>query len=155
MPNSQSFRLGYADGWVLAHQSKDWAEIENILSRDTTTLKQYFDRWYLKRITTKSVSSVFHLNNHQSTKSLNISVDGKNPPGISNSKIFGVALDRQLTYRQQLEGSSNKIVKRNYLIRKLVGTSWGASTTVLRTSTLSPSYSVADYCRELFVQIYT
>ena len=59
MPKSQSYKLGYADDWVLTHKSKCWNESESVLSQDTTSLKQYFDMWYLKMNTTKSVLSAF------------------------------------------------------------------------------------------------
>ena len=102
--------------------------------------------------TTKSVSSAFHLNNHQSVKTLNIRVDGNTLPAERNPKYLDVTLDRQLTYRRHLEGSANKIAKRNCLIRKLAGTSWGAPTTVLRTSALALCYSVADYCAPVWAR---
>ena len=39
-----------------------------------------------------------------------------------------------------------KLEKRNALISKLAGTSWGASQEVLRTSALALCYSAAEYC---------
>ena len=41
MPSTESLKLGYADDWALAHQSRDWEKLENVLSRDTTKLKTY------------------------------------------------------------------------------------------------------------------
>ncbi|GFR67394.1 hypothetical protein ElyMa_001996700 [Elysia marginata] len=35
--------LCYSDDWVLTHQSKEWTEIEDTLSKDTTALKECFD----------------------------------------------------------------------------------------------------------------
>ena len=39
-----------------------------------------------------------------------------------------------------------KLKSRNNLIAKLIGTSWGASASTLRTSALALCYSVAEYC---------
>ena len=73
-------------------------------------------------------------------------------PSEQNPKYLGVTLDRQLSYRKHLEGCANKIGKRNCLLRKLTGTSWGASQTVLRTSTLALCYSVAEYCAPVWTR---
>ena len=127
MPTSQCLQLGYADDWVLAHQSKDWNEIEQKLSDETSNLKKYFDKWYLKMNTVKSVSTTFHLNNKQATKTLNIVVEGHTLPVDNNPKYLGDTLDRKLSYKKHLEGTANKIAKRNCLLRKLAGTTWGAS----------------------------
>ena len=137
MPNCLSMKLGYADDWAIAYQSKDWKDIENTLSNDATTLKHFFDKWYLKMNTTKSVSTIFHLNNHEANKKLNVAIDGHILPTDINPKYLGVTLDRSLTYKKHLEGTANKIAKRNCLLRKLTSTSWGASPKVLRTSALA------------------
>ncbi|GFS09948.1 RNA-directed DNA polymerase from mobile element jockey-like [Elysia marginata] len=81
--NSQ---LAYADDWVLTHQSKEWTEIEDTLSKDTTALKGYFDTWYLKMKTTKSVSTTFHLNNHEALKTLIFKVKNKILPSNPSPK---------------------------------------------------------------------
>jgi len=54
-------------------------------------------------------------------------------------------LDRQLTFRQRLEGLCGKVRTRNYLLRLLAGSTWGAHTSVLRTSALGLVYSAAEY----------
>jgi len=58
---------------------------------------------------------------------------------------LGVTLDRTLSYRVHLSRAV-KLKSRNNLIAKLSGTSWGASSDILRTSALTLCYSVAEYC---------
>ena len=77
MPETSSTKLGYADDWALAHQSNDWTELENVLSQDTTALKTFFDCWYLKMNTSKSVSAVFHLDNKEAQRTLRVMVNDK------------------------------------------------------------------------------
>ena len=146
MPRTVSKKLGYADDWALGHQSKTWKELEETLSEDTTALKRFFDKWYLKMNTTKTVSTAFHLNNRESQRTLEIQIDGTTLPYDPNPKYLGVTLDRQLTYRKHLEGTARKIGKRNCILGKLAGTTWGASQTLLRTSAIALCYSVAEYC---------
>ncbi|GFS21021.1 RNA-directed DNA polymerase from mobile element jockey-like [Elysia marginata] len=119
MPETNSLQLGYTDNWV-------------------------FDTWYLKMSTTKAVSTALHLNNHEASKTLNIKVKNNILP--SDPSPLGVALDRQLNYHKHLEGCANKIAKRNCILRKLARTTWGASQSVLQTSTLALCNSAAEYC---------
>lgn len=58
---------------------------------------------------------------------------------------MGLPLDRSLTFKPALEQKAKKFCARNNLIRKLVGTNWGANGNVLRTSVLSLVYSTAEY----------
>ena len=61
---------------------------------------------------------------------------------------FGVKLDRTLTFKQHLEGAKAKTTTRAALIRRLAGTTWGATTKTLRISTVAlvPVFSAAEYC---------
>ena len=59
---------------------------------------------------------------------------------------FGVKLDRSLTYRPHLEALRKKLSARVSLLRRLVGTGWGASAKTLRTAALSLVYSTAEHC---------
>ena len=59
---------------------------------------------------------------------------------------LGVKVDRSLSYRQHLAGLRDKVMERSALIRKLVGTGWGASPSTLRTSALTLVYAPAEYC---------
>ena len=59
---------------------------------------------------------------------------------------LGVKLDRILSYRQHRTGLRDKVMARSALIRKLVGTGWGASPSTLCTSALALVYAPAEYC---------
>ena len=152
MPETRSMKLGYADDWTLTHQSRSWSELETTLSQDVNTMKNFFDKWYLQMNTTKTVSTVFHLNNREAKRTLNIQIDGNTLPTDQNPKYLGVTLDRQLNYKTHLEGIARKIGKRNCLLRKLAGTTWGASQTLLRTSTLALCHSAAEYCAPVWMR---
>ena len=60
-------------------------------------------------------------------------------------KYLGVTLDRTLSYKQHCRNTKQKVSARNNILRKLTGTSWGASPMVLRTSALGLCVSVAEY----------
>ena len=63
----------------------------------------------------------------------------------SHPTYLGVKLDKQLTYRQHLEGLRSKVSTRNSLIRCLAVTSWGTKTSTLRMSALAVAQSAAEY----------
>ena len=146
MPTKSSKKLGYTDDWVLAYQSDNWQELEETLTEDTTLIKSYFDKWYLRMNTTKTVASVFHLNNHEAKRTLQVKAGETTLPPDQFPKYLGVTLDRTLSYQTHLKGCANKIAKRNNLLKKVAGTQWGASQTVLRTTAVALCYSAAEYC---------
>ena len=96
--------------------------------------------------TIKTVTTVFQLNNRESHRKLNVKIDDTTLPHDLNPKYLGVTLDRQLNYKTHIKGVAGKIGKRNCLIKKLAGTTWGAHQPLLRTSTLALCYSAAEYC---------
>ena len=117
-----------------------------MLEFDYKTIYNYFNRWYLKLNTTKTATNFFHLNNHEADNTLNIKINDSKLPSNKTPKYLGVYLDRTLTYRKHLEESTNKLKKRNSLIKKLTETTWGASPSVLKICALALCYSVAEYC---------
>ena len=91
MPQTTSIKLGYyADDWVLAHQSTCWNNLETTLSWDTTLTKSYFNRWYLRMNTTKTVVSVFDLNNYEANITLRVKAGDKDPQPTRIPKYLGV-----------------------------------------------------------------
>ncbi|KAJ3583998.1 hypothetical protein NHX12_015495, partial [Muraenolepis orangiensis] len=61
-------------------------------------------------------------------------------------KYLGVRLDRTLSFKQHLEEVKAKVTSRVALIRRLAGTTWGASAKMLRISTQALVFSAAEYC---------
>ena len=146
LPNTKAHKFGYADDWALAYQCERWGHLEEALGDDGNKIKEHFDRWYLKMNMTKTVATVFHLDNHQARQALNVEIAGQPLPPDEFPKYLGVTLDRSLTYKRHIETTVQKLSKRNNIIGKLAGTRWGASQSVLRTSALALCYSVAEYC---------
>ena len=89
----------------------------------------------------ETVSTVFHLNNKETKREVDVYIDTRR----INFQPTTTYLDRTLSYRQHLAGLWDKAMARSALIRKLVGTGWGARAT-LRTSSLALVYAPAEYC---------
>ena len=55
-------------------------------------------------------------------------------------------MDRSLTFRHHLVALRKKLSSRVTLLRRLVGSGWGAGAKTLRIATLSLVYSTSEYC---------
>ena len=67
-------------------------------------------------------------------------------PFCPTPTYHGVKLDRSLTFRHHLVALRKKLSLRVTLLRRLVGSGWGAGAKTLCIATLSLVYSTAEYC---------
>ena len=91
-------------------------------------------------------TAAFHLHNREARHELTINVEERAPPFSTTPTYLSVKLDRALTFRQHLESLRKKLTTRAGLLRRLVGSSWGAGAIALRTATLALVYSTTEYC---------
>ena len=110
------------------------------------TLSAYLRIWRLKLSHTKTVTAAFHLHNRESKSELKVKNNGKILPFCPVPTYLGVKLDRALTYRHHLESFCKNLSTRVSLLRRLVGSGWGAGAKTLRTAALSLVYSIAELC---------
>lgn len=108
-------------------------------------MNKYYRKWRLCLNDEKTEVSIFHLDNHSASRELDVYLNGGRLNHNRTPTYLGLPLDRSLTFKPALEQKAKKLCARNNLIRKLVGTNWGANGNVLRTSALSLVYSTAEY----------
>ena len=137
IPSITSKKFTYADDLAILHTSGEWKELERTLSQDMTTLSAYLQTWRLKLSHTKTVTAAFHLHNWEAKRKLKVCNISKTLPFCPVLTYLEVKLDRSLTYRPHLEVLRKKLCARVSLLRRLVGTGWGASSKTLRTAALS------------------
>ena len=149
IPDTVSNQYGYADDLALLFvdlfSHKCWSEVEEVLSLDMQRIAEYLSAWRLKLSTAKTTCTAFHLNNRESSCKLAVTVNGTTIPYTQTPTYLGVTLDRQLTFRQHLDGLCGKVRALNCLLRLLAGSTWGAHASVLRTSALGLVYSAVEY----------
>ena len=126
LPDTLSKKYGYTDDLAILLSNKNWETIESGLTADMNILSSYLTNWHLKLSVAKTMSSAFHLNNREASHKLK--------------------LDRTLIFHQHLENLSAKTSAHVALIHHLSGTTWGALTRTLRTSTQALVFSAAKYC---------
>ena len=141
-----SRKFTYANDLALLHSSGNWKDLEGTLSHDMSILSAYLQTWRLKLSHTKTVMAAFQLNNREAKRELNVYNNGRLLPFCPTPTYFGVKLDRSLTFRHHLVALRKKLSSRVTLLRRLVGSRWGAGAKTLRIATLSLVYSTAEYC---------
>jgi len=142
----------YADDICLATQASTFSELECRLTADVARIEEFCRRWRLKPSVPKTVSSVFHLSNANAAQELNVCMNGQRLRHDPHPVYLGVMLDRTLSYRQHLIKTADKLKSRNNLLKKLAGSTWGASAATLRCSALALCYSVAEYCSPVWLR---
>ena len=146
LPSMISRKFAYADDLALLHSSENWKDLERTLSQDISTLSTYLQSWRLKLSHTKTVTAAFHLNNRKTKRELKVYNNDRLLPFCRTPAYLGVKLDRSLTFRHHLVALRKKLSSRVTLLRRLVGSGWGAGAKTLRIATLSLMYSTAEYC---------
>ena len=120
--------------------------LERTLSEDMTTLSAHLQIWGLKLNHAKTMTAAFHLQNREGKRELKDKNNGKILPFCPMPTYLGVELDKALTYRHHLKALRKKLSTRVLLLKRLVGSGWGAGAKTLRTAALSLIYSTAEYC---------
>ncbi len=151
LPCLQSRMFIYADDIAIAYQAKSFKELEDVMNKDMEKLAKYFENWRLKPNTTKTVHCIFHLNNRQASRKLNLQMNEKTIEYDKTPTYLGVVLDRSLTFRYHAEKTKTKLKSRVNLIQKLAGTTWGCSAKTLRITTQAMIMSVAEYCAPVWM----
>ena len=150
LPSMISRKFAYTDDLALLHSSGNWKDLEGTLSQDMSTLSAYLQTWRLKLSHTKTVTAAFHLNNREAKRELKVYNNSRLLPFCPTPTYLGVKLDRSLTFRHHLVALRKKLSSRVTLLRRLVGSRWGAGAKTLRIATLSLVYSAVEYCTVLY-----
>ena len=140
LPSMISRKFVYADDLALLHSSGNWKDLEGTLSQDMSTLSAYFQTWRLKLSHTKTVTAAFHLNNQEAKRELKVYNNSRLLPFCPTPTYLGVKLDRLLTFSHHLVALCKKLSSCVTLLRRLLGSGWGAGAKTLRIA------STAEYC---------
>ncbi|KAJ3592920.1 hypothetical protein NHX12_005258, partial [Muraenolepis orangiensis] len=146
LPDTASRKYGYADDLAIMLSRPTWKAMEEGLNEDMGTLVPYLRRWRLQLSVGKSVAAAYHLSTREARRELEVRVDNKCLEVQQAPKYLGVRLDWTLSFKQHLEEVKAKVTSRVALIRRLAGTTWGASAKTLRISTQALVFSAAEYC---------
>ena len=124
--------------------------MEEGLNKDTTILVDYLRKWHIQLSISKRVPAAYHLNNREAKRELDVFVDNKRLAFQQAPKYLGVRLDRTLNFKQHIEEVAGNVTSRVSLIRRLAGTTWGASAKTLRISMQAPVFLAAENCASVW-----
>ena len=110
------------------------------------TLSAYLQTWRLKLSHTKTVTVAFHLNNQEAKYELKVYNNNRLLLFCPTPTYLGVKLNRSLMFHHHLVTLRKKLSSYVTLLRRLVGSGWGAGAKTLHIATLSLIYSTAEYC---------
>ena len=127
LPKTTSRKYSYADDLAILLRRPSWKEMEEGLNKDMTILVGYLQKWRIQLSIGKTVSAAYHLNNREAKRELGVFVDNKRLMFQQAPKYIGVRLDRMLNFKQHLEEVAGKVTSSVSRIRRLAGTTWGAS----------------------------
>ena len=99
-------RFLYADDLCITYQHKDICVIEDKLSSALHNLSVYYQENCLKANASKTVISLFHLNNKEADRTLNISWNGQLLHFNSTPTYLGITLGRTLSYSHHIKKTS-------------------------------------------------
>ena len=88
---------------------------------------------------------VFHLNNREAKRDLKVYNNHRLLPFCPTPIYLGVKLHRSLTFRHHLVALRKKLFSRVTLLRRFVGSGWGAGAKTLSIAALSLVYSTVEY----------
>ena len=146
LPSMISRKFVYADDLALLHSSENGKDLEGTLSQDMSTLSAYLQTWRLKLSHNKTVTAAFYLNNRETKRELKVYNNDRLLPFCPIPTYLGVKRDKSLTFRHHLVALRKKLSSRVTLLRRFVGSGWGAGAKTLRIAALSLFYSTAEYC---------
>ena len=126
LPSMISRKFAYADNLALLHSSGNWKDLEGTLSQDMTALSTCLQTWRLKLSHTKTVTAAFHLNSREAKRELKVYNKDRLLPFCSNPTYHGVKLDRLPKFRHHLVALRKNLSSHVTLLRRLVGSGWGA-----------------------------
>ena len=100
----------YADDAAITYSASSIAKVEENLSNDMKTICQYLHDWHLKLSQSKTVSSLFHLKNHLTSKSIKVTLDSITILNCERYPTYlGITLDRSPTYKKHLHKLKQKV----------------------------------------------
>ena len=73
MPTAVSRKYTYAYDLAIVHTDGDWQAVEGVLSKDMASIDEYLQTLKLKTSITQTVPAVFHLNNKEAKRKLEVS----------------------------------------------------------------------------------
>jgi len=144
IPNNTKNFL-YADDLAIIAQDTSFKKVQDKLVNTLEAMNEYYNKNQLKPNPNKTQLYCFHLRNRDAKKQINIKWLGNTLYYIDYPVYLGVTLDRTLTFKEHCIRTKMKVQTRNNLLKKLLGTQWGARPHTMQTTKLALYFSAGEY----------
>ena len=128
-PKHQVELSQFADDLGLWVCHKNAGVVERRLGRALADLERWCSKWRIKLNAAKTQLIVFTKRHHVPDPKLTLF--GVDLTRSTEVNFLGILLDHRLTLAQHVKATASKAMKRVNLLRRLRGTSWGASSSTL------------------------
>jgi len=126
-----------------------WAigrHISTVVNRAQTMInqvEQWAKDWFVDVNIAKMASILFSLSTQQNTIELQM---GSQPiPQVDSTVFLGGNIDKRLTWKPHIQLVQERAIKKLALMRKLAGTTWGATTKILRQIYIGAVRPIMEY----------
>ena len=120
----------YADDLALISSDQNLVKAQHRMQITLDNIKEWTNNWAMKINAVKTKFTIFSLSPKDEKAKLRIEdheLEKDDAP-----KYLGVHFDPRLTWKNQISNSQKVGVKRTQLLKKLAGTTWGASSDILK-----------------------
>ena len=135
----------YADDLAVWCSDQDMSVAEQKVQAALERLEAWADEWKMTVSLEKTVSTVFSLDPNEAKKEAKLVFNNKPVQHCPTPTFLGVTMDRTLTFGTHVKTVKARMKSRNNVLRAISGTSWGCSTSDLRSVYLAFSRACADY----------
>ena len=142
----------YADILCVTAQQLSFVEVVTTIEESLSELTKYYRSNNLRANPDKPQVTAFHLRNKEAKGTLKVKWNRTDLENTPHPKYLGVTLDRTLSYKQHIHNTKIKVATRNNRLRKLSSSKWRTNVSTIRTTSLTLSYSVAEYAAPVWAR---
>ena len=123
-------RALHADDFAMWNASESTLTATVRMQEALNNTSQWARDWCVTINSLKTIATCFSLSN--TTENLKLTVNNQQIPQDDTPTYLGVKLDKQLTWKPHIQEMEKRATRRLSLVKKLAGTKWGASSSILR-----------------------
>ena len=120
----------HADDLAVWSSSEHTTTATYRLQQTVNAVTEWTEKWGLTISKTKTCATLFSLSTKKET--VNLKINNDPIPQVDTPTFLGVKLDPRLTWKPHIEATRARAIRRLALMKKLAGTTWGASASVLK-----------------------
>ena len=124
------------------------------LYQDLNIYLSVLDSWFKERnlfiSPAKSSATLFTTHPHEVKMTLDIKINEDQVPTVSHPKLLGVTFDNTFSFLYHVNNTQTKLQKRNNLLKKLAGSTWGKDHETLNMTYKAIGQSLTNYCSPIW-----